>query len=84
MLYTPTGSALRQASSSSKPLSNVAFTLERAACALFGLPTFGVHMTGDYRLLDHRNVRADGYVAYEGEGKDMKIWVPRRSATKAT
>jgi hypothetical protein len=23
-------------------------------------------------------------VAYEGEGEGMKIWVPRRSATKAT
>ncbi|WWC67082.1 uncharacterized protein I206_100989 [Kwoniella pini CBS 10737] len=46
---------------------NVAFHLERAACALFGLATFGVHMT-----------------AYEGEGFDMKVWVPRRSKTKAT
>ncbi|KAK6904942.1 hypothetical protein L486_02589 [Kwoniella mangroviensis CBS 10435] len=46
---------------------NVAFNLERAACALFGLATFGVHMT-----------------AYEGEGWDMKVWVPRRSKTKAT
>ncbi|WWC85544.1 uncharacterized protein L201_000408 [Kwoniella dendrophila CBS 6074] len=46
---------------------NVAFHLERAACALFGLATFGVHMT-----------------AYEGEGRDMKIWMPRRSKTKAT
>lgn len=27
------------------PGSNVAFTLERAACALFGFATFGVHMT---------------------------------------
>ncbi|WVF66391.1 hypothetical protein IAT40_001131 [Kwoniella sp. CBS 6097] len=47
--------------------NNVAFHLERAACALFGLATFGVHMT-----------------AYEGEGDDMKVWVPRRSKTKAT
>jgi hypothetical protein len=23
-------------------------------------------------------------LVYEGEGEDMKIWVPRRSATKAT
>ncbi|WWC57849.1 uncharacterized protein I303_100384 [Kwoniella dejecticola CBS 10117] len=46
---------------------NVAFHLERAACALFGLATFGVHMT-----------------AYEGEGSEMKVWVPRRSKTKAT
>ena len=48
-------------------MSNKAFTLERAACAIFGLPTYGVHMT-----------------AYEGEGEDMKVWVPRRAKTKAT
>lgn len=48
-------------------MSNKAFTLERAACAIFGLPTYGVHMT-----------------AYEGSGRDMKIWVPRRAETKAT
>ncbi len=46
---------------------NAAFVCERAACAVFGFATFGVHMT-----------------AYEGEGPSMKIWVPRRSATKAT
>ncbi|KAL7418936.1 hypothetical protein Q5752_006620 [Cryptotrichosporon argae] len=49
------------------PRSNAAFACERAACAVWGFATFGVHMT-----------------AYEGEGADMKIWVPRRSATKAT
>ena len=48
-------------------MSNKAFTLERAACAIFGLPTYGVHMT-----------------AYEGEGDGMKVWVPKRAATKAT
>lgn len=47
--------------------SNIAFSFERAACAIFGLATFGVHMT-----------------AFEGRGEDMKIWVPRRSPTKAT
>lgn len=50
------------------PGSNVAFTLERAACSLFGLCTFGVHLTA--------------YV--EDEGQPMKIWVPKRSATKQT
>lgn len=30
------------------------------------------------------NLRAGLTTAYEGEGKDMLIWVPRRSATKAT
>ncbi|GAA5962149.1 hypothetical protein JCM3765_003875 [Sporobolomyces pararoseus] len=50
------------------PGSNIAFKLERAACSLFGVTTFGVHCTA--------------YV--EEEGKEIKIWVPRRSATKAT
>ncbi|KAH8090619.1 NUDIX hydrolase domain-like protein [Filobasidium floriforme] len=52
---------------SSSGATNRAFDFERAACAVFGLATFGVHMT-----------------AYEGEGEEMKIWVPKRSATKAT
>ena len=30
----------------STPRSNWAFALERAACAIFGFATFGVHMTG--------------------------------------
>jgi hypothetical protein len=55
----------------SRPLqgafANKAFTLERAACAIFGFATFGVHLT-----------------AYEGEGENMKLWVPRRSRTKQT
>ncbi|GAA5885008.1 hypothetical protein JCM16303_006515 [Sporobolomyces ruberrimus] len=50
------------------PGSNVAFRLERAACSLFGVTTFGVHCTA--------------YVDKDGE--ELKIWVPRRSATKAT
>ncbi|WVQ80451.1 hypothetical protein IAT38_002556 [Cryptococcus sp. DSM 104549] len=71
-LYTiyaaPQSSSLKTNSAGEeRPLSNIAFHLERAACAIFGLTTFGVHLT-----------------AYEGEGKDMKIWVPRRSKTKPT
>ncbi|GAA5820170.1 hypothetical protein JCM10212_006493, partial [Sporobolomyces blumeae] len=50
------------------PGSNVAFTVERSACSLFGFTTFGVHCTA--------------YV--EEEGEPIKIWIPRRSATKAT
>ncbi|GHJ85389.1 hypothetical protein NliqN6_1791 [Naganishia liquefaciens] len=56
-----------KATTASKAGRNHVFSLERAACAVFGLATYGVHMT-----------------AYEGEGENMKIWVPRRSATKAT
>ncbi|WWC97335.1 hypothetical protein V866_004214 [Kwoniella sp. B9012] len=61
-------SGLQEASSSEiAPDKNIAFHLKDAACALFGIATFGTHMT-----------------AYEGEGKDMKVWVPTRSQSKAT
>ncbi|OCF33070.1 hypothetical protein I317_01870 [Kwoniella heveanensis CBS 569] len=63
----PNSSGLRQNTMIGGTGHNVAFHLERAACALFGLATFGVHMT-----------------AFEGEGRDMMVWVPRRSKTKAT
>lgn len=46
---SPQSSALKN--SVDKPFGNVAFHLERAACALFGLATFGVHLTGAYCLL---------------------------------
>lgn len=45
MIYAPAQSAVRPASTSAS-FANAAFTLERAACALFGLTTYGVHMTG--------------------------------------
>lgn len=48
---------------------NGAFALERAACALFGVGTFGIHV--------------NGWVEDEESG-DVKIWVPRRSKTKQT
>ncbi|WVR03387.1 hypothetical protein IAU60_000378 [Kwoniella sp. DSM 27419] len=64
---SPRSSGLKQPKLLGGTSTNVAFHLERAACALFGLATVGVHMT-----------------AYEGEGKDMQVWVPRRSKTKAT
>ncbi|WWD22331.1 hypothetical protein CI109_106822 [Kwoniella shandongensis] len=64
---SPQSSAFKSLSKPSGTFSNLAFPLERAACAIFGLATFGVHLT-----------------AYEGEGEDMKVWVPRRSKTKAT
>lgn len=57
-------------SSHSLPGTNAVFSLERAACALFGLVTFGVHLTA--------------YTKADDAGEEMKIWVPRRSATKPT
>jgi hypothetical protein len=76
--------------------SNRAFDLERAACAVFGLATFGVHMTGTRsavstcwfyevpRGLYMFGIRLAVVIAYEGESEEMKIWVPKRSATKPT
>ncbi|KAI5480423.1 thiamine pyrophosphokinase-related protein [Pseudohyphozyma bogoriensis] len=50
------------------PGSNRVFELERAACALLGIATFGVHLTA--------------YI--EEPGEPLKVWVPKRSATKQT
>ncbi|KAI9635984.1 NUDIX hydrolase domain-like protein [Dioszegia hungarica] len=66
-IYASPKSSFFSSTAPQAPFANKAFTLERAACALFGLATFGVHL-----------------MAYEGEGKDMMLWVPRRSTTKPT
>ncbi|SJX62838.1 uncharacterized / related to thiamin pyrophosphokinase [Sporisorium reilianum f. sp. reilianum] len=47
----------------------IAFKLERAACALFGFATFGVHLTA--------------YTVEPTTG-ELKVWVPQRSSTKST
>lgn len=44
--------------------------IERAAAALFGVVTYGVHIVG--------------YVPNDQDKKDIKLWVPRRSYTKPT
>ncbi|KAJ8096908.1 NUDIX hydrolase domain-like protein [Lipomyces tetrasporus] len=51
------------------PSSEIYFTIERSASAIFGFVTYGVHMTA--------------YVA-ASDSKPLRIWVPRRSRTKAT
>ncbi|KAK9466483.1 NUDIX hydrolase domain-like protein [Lipomyces arxii] len=51
------------------PTSTIYFTLERAACPLFGLVTYGVHLTA--------------YIPATAD-KPLRIWVPRRSKTKST
>ncbi|KAG9307978.1 NUDIX hydrolase domain-like protein [Chiua virens] len=48
---------------------NYLFEMERVACSLFGIPTYGVHMTIYYEDVDGGNVR---------------IWTPTRSRTKQT
>lgn len=50
---------------------NFAFEMERSACALFGVITYGVHM----------NI----YEEFEVNGrKNLRIWVPTRAKTKPT
>jgi hypothetical protein len=48
------------------------FSMERSACALFGVVTHGVHMTVYEQKGD-----ADGEIP-------VRVWVPRRAATKPT
>nr|POE71850.1 uncharacterized protein CFP56_11726 [Quercus suber] len=53
------------------PNRDLLFSVERAASALFGIVTYGCHMTAYTK-------------SKKAEGEEMKIWVPRRSATKQT
>ncbi|KAF7313031.1 Thiamine pyrophosphokinase [Mycena kentingensis (nom. inval.)] len=46
---------------------NYAFEMERSACALFGVVTYGVHMSA----------------FQENEGGKLKVWVPTRAKTKS-
>ncbi|TFK75586.1 nudix hydrolase 20 [Pluteus cervinus] len=48
---------------------NYAFEMERSACALFGIVTYGVHLT---------------IFEESGDGQDLRIWVPTRARTKPT
>jgi hypothetical protein len=47
------------------------FSMERAACKLFGVITYGVHMT-----VYEGDVNADANA--------VRVWVPRRATTKPT
>jgi hypothetical protein len=55
------------------PGSGYAFSMERAACKLFGVVTYGVHMTV-YEQEKKGDVDVDA----------VRVWVPRRAATKPT
>ncbi|KAF7291320.1 Thiamine pyrophosphokinase [Mycena indigotica] len=46
---------------------NYAFEMERAACALFGIVTYGVHLS----------------IYQEGVDRALKVWVPTRAKTKS-
>lgn len=59
---------------------NYAFRMERAACALFGVVTYGIHMT-----VYHND---PSKTVYQGQGRleseACRIWVPKRAKTKQT
>ncbi|EMC91671.1 hypothetical protein BAUCODRAFT_38776 [Baudoinia panamericana UAMH 10762] len=61
------------------PDREVLFSIERAASALFGIVTYGCHMTGYVR-----SKRPKSEAEVGGEAEELKIWVPRRAATKQT
>jgi len=48
--------------------SNIAFDIERSAAALFGVVTYGVHMT----------------MFFDDQRDNLRVWVPTRSHTKQT
>ncbi|CAO1617436.1 unnamed protein product [Sympodiomycopsis kandeliae] len=54
---------------SNRQRNPAAFELERSACALFGLVTFGVHLTA-YTI--------------DEQSKNLSLWTPRRASNKAT
>ena len=53
------------------------FSMERSACALFGVVTHGVHMTVYEQ-------KGDAGAGGEAGEVPVKVWVPRRAATKPT
>jgi hypothetical protein len=53
-------------------VTNYAFEMERSACAIFGIVTYGVHMNL------YKEVHAPG------SPRDLMIWVPTRAKTKQT
>lgn len=52
------------------PDDTLLYSVERTAAALFGIPTYGAHMTA--------------YVKDETATHGVKFWIPRRSRTKMT
>ena len=52
------------------PGDTLLYSVERTAAALFGIPTYGAHMTA--------------YVRDESATNGVRFWIPRRSRTKKT
>ncbi|KAL9088896.1 MAG: hypothetical protein Q9165_005953 [Trypethelium subeluteriae] len=61
------------------------FSIERAASPLFGVVTYGVHMTVFTKSVSTSIVDSGGEFGSKKEGREqIKIWVPRRAKTKQT
>lgn len=60
--------------------SQVLCSVERAASALFGIVSYGCHMTAFTRGKRKR----EGEDGTEEEQDELKLWIPRRAATKQT
>ncbi|WPH04735.1 Hypothetical protein R9X50_00763000 [Acrodontium crateriforme] len=58
------------------PNRDLLFSVERAASSLFGIVTYGVHMTA-YTMVK-------GDKAEQDRIKDMRLWIARRAITKQT
>ena len=71
---TATATATTPESVLSSGRTGYAFSMERAACKLFGVVTYGVHMT----VYEQQ----EGDMGLDGNG--VRVWVPRRAATKPT
>lgn len=54
------------------PQKDLLFSIERSASCLFGIVSYGVHMT------------AYTHVPNDAGEKELKLWTPRRAATKQT
>lgn len=59
------------------------FRIERSASPLFGVVTYGVHLTA-YTYTTSTSTSMTSSTGSAPDEKQMKIWVPRRSKTKQT
>ncbi|EME40705.1 hypothetical protein DOTSEDRAFT_136968 [Dothistroma septosporum NZE10] len=59
------------------PQGQLLFNMERSASALFGIVTYGCHMTAYVRTVVNNTDSPE-------DTEEMKIWVPRRAADKQT
>jgi hypothetical protein len=73
LIEVPTSDSASGPVSESSGYGTYVFSMERSACALFGVVTHGVHMT----VYEQKGEDANGEVP-------VRVWVPRRAATKPT